>query len=548
MLPRQQLQAAPYAFNSLAVAGSIPGSAAGNLPILDGAAKIPAGMVAGSSLSLPLDASSSGSYLLNLNATAGGSALIAQSASGIGVSATSASASQPALFASAPIALKLSAGSVGLQASTQAGDQTVSLADRNAKAGLASFVSGASASGVSASASAGSGVFGTSSSLSATDYGVLGTQTGNAAAGVGVEGFGFIGVQGQANQASGRGVEGDVDATLSNAIAVLGINNYVSGTATVGRHLGLGSGMGMRGSSTNGVGAIGVYGTVSGAAAIGVQGFASATDAYGVVGTQNSLSPLTLAAGVYGKSRGSFSGMGVRGEGFQGVYGQGNSNAYCGVCAYTANPTGYGLYANGTQQAVLAESTAVSGQGFGIAASILSTSNGSAAGQFLAQASSGQSSAVFASNASPAGFGVYAVSPNVNYYSDPSSASLFGFYHADSGAPPGGVGVYSAENCDSCFGGIFINTATTGSSGAALNVQGRLRIQSSAGTFTAPNGATSFTLSNSYIASNSLIFLTVATATSSVAAVTSKSSGSASITFTPALSGNTTYQFLIIGQ
>src|SRR5262249_37766881 len=133
------------------------------------------------------------------------------------------------------------------------------------------------------------------------------------------------------------------------------------------------------------------------------------------------------------------------------------------------------------------------------------------------------------------GYGIYAISPNINFYSDPSSASLFGFYHSDPAAPAGGVGVYAAENCDSCFGGYFINTATTSNAGAALYVQGRLRIQSSAGTFTAGNGASSFTLSNTYITSNCLLFLTVASATGSVAAVTAKSAGSATITFTPAL-------------
>jgi hypothetical protein len=611
MAPRQQLLPAVYARNAQALQGLLPNNAPNNLVVLDSAGKVPAGLVKGASLSVPLDLNgSSATYDLSVsNTSASPSALalnlsgpngalaqatdpagtalwgqsspsdgasaagvagaanngigvLAQSVSGVGLSATSQSASNPALFAAGAFPARFVASSAGtsnaaVQASTQAGDQSVNLADRGNKAGLFASVSAVSAYGVSATASSGTGVFGQTGSSNPADSGVTGLNNA-LGAGFGVQGQGFIGVEGAAIQNNGRGVEGDVPATVTGAFGVLGVNNSATGIGVVGRHLGSGAGIGVRGGSSAGVGAMGVYGTVTGAAAIGVEGFGSASDAFGVIGIQGNAFPGTGASGVYGKTNNLSVGVGVRGEGSQGVYGL--SNNQCGVCAYNTNTGGgYGLYANSPGEAILAESTATSGLAYGVYGSTQSEANSSAAGYFAAQGAAGATYGVVASNASSAGYGVYAVggqhalhgaagAGGVNVFSDPLNAPSFGFYHSDPGPPSQGVGVYAAENCGDCFGGDFINTAATTGTGAALNVQGRIRVLSSAGTFVAPNGATTFTLNNNYITANCLIFLTVASSTGSVAAVASKSAGSAQIAFTPALAANTTYQFLIIGQ
>jgi hypothetical protein len=587
MTPRQQLLPAPYARNAQALGGLLPNNSPNNLVVLDASGKVPAGLVQGGSLSAPLDLSgggapyvlslgNSGAGVLGVSVTASNGALLqaldpagyaiwgqtapgdavtaigvrggagagigvlAQSLSGLALSATTQSSTKPALYAAGVFPARLAVstaapGGVGLALSTPNDDQDVNLVDRGNKAGLWANVSAVSTFGVSATAASGSGVFGATASGSLSDYGVWGANqalgtgvfgtglTGVAGvssvsggfgvagynsgsgAGVGVEGFGSTGVQGQATVNNGRGVEGDVPATVSGAFAVLGVSNYVTGVAMVGRHLGTGAGTGVRGSSANGVGATGVFGTVSGAAAIGVVGFGSATDAYGVEGVQGSNAPSASVAGVYGKTNSLALGTGVRGEGFQGVYGL--SNGYCGVC--------------GLNQ---------------------STTDGNAAGYFQAQGTSGVIYGVHAATASPSG---------VNFYSDTAGSPAFGFYHYDPTPALGSrVGVYSASNCGTCIAGDFINPSATDQDGSAVTVEGRLRVIGSAGSFTAPASALTYTLSNSYIPAdgNCLIFMTVASATSSVAAVTAKGNGSATITFTPALAANTTYQYMIIGQ
>jgi hypothetical protein len=517
-----------------------------------------------------------------------GIGVLAQSVSGVGLSVTTQSTSQPALFASGSFPARFqvntgAANNAAVQASTLAGDQVANLADRGNAAGVYAKVTAGSTFGVSATSSASTGVFGQTNSGSQSDYGVwgangsggatgtgvfgsggigvMGTGTGTgvsgtSALGTGVVGNGGIGVLGQTNKSASFSVEGLVDAAFSSSIAVMGINNYVSGTAINGRHVGLGAGVGVRGGSPNGVGAFGVYGNVSGSGgAIGVAGFASANDGYGIMGWQGNASPATYTAAVMGRANSLFTGIGVRGEGSKGVYGI--SANTCGVCAYNLSTTeAYpiaGLYANSAYNAILAESTNSTDIGYGIYATTQSVFDTTAAGYFAAQGASGVTYGLFASNASPDGHAVHAAAAvgGYNFYSDTASQSpLYGFYHYDANTTGANlVGVYAAESCATCYAGDFINTVAQSGVGAALSVEGRLRVKNSAGVFTVTSGSyASYTLSNPYIISNCLIFLTVKTPVASVASVAFSSPGQAIVTFTPPLTGDATYQYIIISQ
>lgn len=615
MSPRQQLLPSAYAKSAQSLGGLLPNNTANNLVVLDATGKLPAGLVQGGSISAPLDLAGSSSYVLSLaNASVSSAALglsvtaangvlamasdpagygiwgqsapsdtaaavgvrgsagagigvLAQSLSGLGLSVTTQSATKPAFFAAGanPARLLLNtsgSGNIGLAITTPNDDQDVNLVDRANKAGVWANVSAASTYGVSATAAAGTGVYGATGSNSATDYGVWGSNLGGLGAGIfgssgslgsygvsgvnsvgtAVLGVGVTGVAGSSASAAGAGVIGYNSAVgtgatssigtavgvqgqgyigvqgLANqpngAIGVLGINSNLTGTATVGRHLGTGAGQGVRGSSPNGVGAIGVYGTVSAAAAVGVEGYALAPDAYGVEGIQASSDSSATGSGVYGKAFSLSSGYGVRGEGNKGIYGL--SAGVCGVC--------------GLNQSI---------------------SDGSSAGYFQSLGASGVGYAVRASTASPSG---------VNYFSETTSSPAFGFYHEDNTGSPGRVGIYSVSNCLDCQAGIFINTAARSNPdpsstrfGDALTVQGRIKLQGSAGTFTALTGATSYTVDtneNPYTPSDGkcLVFLTVATQTTVVAAVTAKGPGGFTVSFSAPLPANTTYQYLIIGQ
>jgi hypothetical protein len=626
MTPRQQLLPAAFAISAYSL-GGLQASAtntANNLVVLDATGKIPAGLVQAGSISAPFDLTGSAAYGLNvLNGSAASTAvgltvsasnaIVAQAGSGMGLSVSTASLSNPAIFASSPYPLRLLvgngvSGNLGLQAGTPNDDLDAYLVDRSHLAAVWANSTAAGATGVSATSATGSGVIGTTNNGSdATQAGVLGLNNG---AGAGVAGFGVTGVAGVASATNGiavGGINNNASAgsgafgvlgqvASSSAIGVAGINTGATGTGVVGRHLGTGVGMGVRGISPNGVGAFGVFGTVSGTGAIGVngnaggtsgvgvsgfsanqngltvgnagigvEGVATALDAFGVVGIQGypgsaqNLAP--SAAGVYGKTaQGLAVGTGVRGEGNQGLVGV--SSGYCALCGYNLStaPYAYGAYINSPNLGLWVDSTGTAAATFAVTGNIASVVAGSAAATFQASGTSGQTYGVNAVNASPNGYAVYASGGHDgvhaaaqaggnNFYSDPANGSKYGLYHSDlSGLVSGAVGVYSTENCPDCFGGVFTNTNATSGNGAALNVNGRLRVQNSAGIFVAPNGATTYTLSNSYMTPTSLLFLTVASATGSVAAVTTKATGSAVITFTPALSADTTYQFLIIGQ
>jgi hypothetical protein len=516
-----------------------------------------------------------------------GIGVLAQSVSGVGLSVTSQSNSQAALFAAGAFPARFTvntavANNAAVQASTLAGDLVADLADRGNAAGVYAKVTAGSSFGVSATSNASTGIFGQTNSGTITDYGVWGANSsagansagvfgsggtgvlgsgsstgvsGSSATGTGVIGNGGIGVLGQTNKNAGFGVEGIVDAAFSGSTAVLGINNYVSGTAINGRHVGTGAGIGVRGGSVSGVSAYGVYGNVSGTSAIGVAGFASANDGVGVMGWQGNGSPVTYTAAVMGRANSLFTGIGVRGEGAKGVYGV--SGSTCGVCAYNLSTTeAYpiaGLYANSAYNAILAESTNTTDVGYGVYGTTQSVFDTSAAGYFASQGATGVTYGIYASNASADGHAVHAAAAvgGYNFYSDTASQSpLYGFYHYDVNTTGSNlVGVFAQESCATCYAGDFVNTVAQSGVGAALNVEGRMRVKNSAGVFTVTSSNyASYTLSNPYIISNCLIFLTVKTPVASVASVAFSSPGQATVTFTPPLTGDATYQYLILGQ
>lgn len=593
MSPRQQLLTSIYARNAQYLAGLQPNNTANNLVVLDGSGKVPSGLVQAGSLSVPLDLdgasatynlgllnSSAGSSALGLSVVAssgiaawasdptgvgvsvnslGGVALLAQSASGTALSATSgsSSASLPVAYLSGAYPLRVVVSSavsnnVGLRSGTPADDMDANLVDRANAAAVYASTSVASAAGVSASASAGTAV----------------------------QGIGLTGVAGISNSVLGPGV--------------YGTNTAVNGVAIMGRSQGASGGVGVygRGGGTTTSGNMGVFGSVSGTGSVGTGGYGSNTDSFGVVGTQGNAAPSAGAAGVFGTAATKSVGIGVRGDGDQGV--QGNSANTCGVCANNSNASGgeallasspnLAVQATSTNNAILAtgNNTAItanqinntSGVGYGVVANLVSTAQGSAAGSFSANGSSGATYGVFAQNNSPAGAAVqatggsYAVrgkassaAGNANFLSDvdTSHAPQYGFYHsadatkAPSGVAGGAAGVYSAENVVDGYGGNFANTAADQNSpvGAAVYVQGRIKVAGSANvtqTIVAGSGINSYEFPNAYAYPGCLVLLTPMTPTASVASAFVIAAGTVHIDFTPTLTSNTQYQYLIIGQ
>lgn len=507
MTPRQQLLTAPYAHNAQFLMGDTTGTAANNIVVLDGTGKIPAGLIQSGSLSVPttLAGSASGFALAvtNTNATAGTEGIMVEGASGIYAQATSASGNAIWGLSSGPD-------------------------NSNSVAIYASAVNGV---GIEASSTAGSAISATTASSLTTVAGVVGV--------------GATGVLGWADNNSGRAVDGEVSTLFPGAIAVRGSNASVTGTAVFGIHQGTGAGIGVRGGSASGIGAMGVYGSVSGSTAIGTSGFSSAADGNGVVGWQGNASPVSYVAGVVGKAFNQSTGIGVRAEGGTAIYGLSNG-------PYTF----FGL------------NNSTSSVAYGVNTQIQSSVAGSAAGYFAASGTLGQTYGVEASNASSSGYSIYAdggadgvhsaAGPGGNNFnSDDSNGALYGFYHYDN-APQSsnGVGVYVNENCPNCKAGYFANLSATVGGGMAVEIDGRLTVRDSAGTFTVTSanssGYTAYTLSNNFIQSNSLLFLTPVTAFSDGnahnAVVVGEGTGSATIQFIPPLLNDTTYQFLVIGQ
>jgi hypothetical protein len=565
MTPRQQLLPAPYAKNSQTLAGLLPNNLANNLVVLDSSGKIPAGLVQGGSLTPPLNLQGSApTYDLNVSNTSASSSALGLTLSG--PNGLLAQATDPAGYAvwgqTAPTDGALAAAVKGI-----AGN------------GIGVLAESGNGTGVSATATQGTAIYAQTASASATNYAVVGINSGNATSGIGILGQGFTGVEGTATATSGRGVDGEVPSTIATAFGVRGANAFSTGTAVFGSHSGTGAGFGVRGGSVSGVAASGVYGAVSGTGgAMGVQGYASDAAGIGVAGRGGvigvfgyvtftggamGVEGIATAAdgyGVVGKNASLSAGWGVQGQGNQGVYGL--SAGDCGVYAVNVNGSaGAGLSASAPVMGIYAQSSATLVQGAGISATVQSNVAGSAAGIFTAMASNGNTYGISVSNTSNAAtaMAIYATggqqgvhstvnTGGTNFFSDPAFSPAIGFEHADNSGPSGGIAVLATENCATCYGGVFSNLGGSGAnSGAAMVVNGRLSLPYVAGTVGVLAGSSSFTISNNYISSGSLVFLTVATPTSVVAAVTSRTTGQATVTLSGSLATNTTYQYLIVG-
>jgi hypothetical protein len=319
MTPRQQILPAVYAYSAKRLNGAVVGTGPGNIPQLDGSGKIPASMIGGGSLSLPVDLSGPGGpYNLHVNnSSALGVGVISESSTGVAVSATTSSTGAPALWADgarygATVRTSDAVAGVALQAQGPAAAYA-SLIDRvnNAQVfGLASV---------------------------ASTYGVLGGNSNAAGNGVGGQG-GFAGVSGSGGSYG-----------LYGQGAIAGV--YAASAST--------SGKGVYGLASGGSGATyGVYGLDNSVAGIGVGGYYTA----GAAGT---------ARGVQGSSNSS-TGIGVEGLGYNGVRGTSTAVNGSGVFGTASDPSGVGAYiensSSGAGAIALAVRSLTSTSGVGVQA------------------------------------------------------------------------------------------------------------------------------------------------------------------------------------
>jgi len=484
-----------------------------------------------------------------------GTGVLAESNNGIGISITSASTSQPALISQGSFPAKFIVNSAvaadaAVMASSSLGGQIVNLVDRgnNASVYVSNTVSGDF--GVSATASGGTGVFGRSTSGSSNNYGVWGDNASGGQAGVygtgefGVEGNGSLlgvygigstyGVYGQGGT-YGVYATGSTDGVYATGTSYGVYANSSSGTALYGTsstgpgvvgQTGSGTQYGVSGTNTIatagsgvfGSGFMGVLGQANGNGGAGVEGQINATfsGGYGVLGTngyttgvavQGNHTGTGIGVGVEGSSTGT-NGIGVEGNANYGV--EGNGSGFCGVCAYnTANE--YGLYAQSAYDAIWAVSNGSSSTSYGIYAQVASPIGGSASGYFDTYGGgSALTYGIWVLDNSTGGYGVYSQSSNIDYYS--VGLGTYGFYLSNSSPPGNAVGVFSADSCTNCYSGEFVNTQATSGAGAALFVQGRVKINGPSGSFSVGTGATSYTLSNPYWTASSVLILRCATA------------------------------------
>jgi hypothetical protein len=206
-----------------------------------------------------------------------------------------------------------------------------------------------------AASSTGYGVYGTNTATTGTPIAVYGTSSGTV--GVGVEGSGYIGVEGTSAAAFGPGIYGA--SSVASGYGLWGNNTTVNGTA-----------IGVYGSTSSTAG-VGIYGqnTVVSNSGDGVYGVNTSVSGYGVYGNNTSVD----GVGVYGtgnlygiegdSSGGSNSVTGVLGIGGQegvlgkttwsagyGVFGQNPATSGMGTGVYgtSASPDGYGVYGSNT--------------------------------------------------------------------------------------------------------------------------------------------------------------------------------------------------------
>lgn len=355
MSPRQQLLPAMYAYNAARLGGQPLGTSAYNVVQLDNFGKIPAGLVNGGSVSVPLDlAGSSANYVLRAHNSGSGNAL----------SATTASTSAPAIYADGRYGavIKTNDNSVGVALSAQGpGSAYASLVDRvnNAQVyGLANSASNLGVLGVNNNGS-GTGVAGAGGNIGVSGtggtYGVYGTSGsygvyGSSPNSIGVGGNGFYGVYGTANynSSSSRGVYG----TYSGSAAGTGVFGENSSTASQAK--------GVHGSATAGSGqTYGVFGQTSSSSnnAAGVYGTALSGSGvtYGVQGVN--ASNVAASAGVYGRSNATTVAS-------YGVYGENSSQQGYGVRGVNTAVSGYPVGIRGEANSGVIYSVGVDGFGY----------------------------------------------------------------------------------------------------------------------------------------------------------------------------------------
>lgn len=342
MSPRQQLLPAVYAMNAQQLGGQPVGSAPNNIVALDATGKIPAGLVNGGSVSVPL----------NLSGSLSGSILSANNASsGIAVSATTNSNANAAVYGEGAryggvFRTNDNVNGIALQAQGPGAAQ-VNLVDKVNNAQVYATAAG-----------------------SAT-LPVLGVNTNASGTGIGGSG-GYIGVSGTGNS---YGVYG---------------NGAAGGTGVYGTS----SGYGVYGNSTS---SLGVYGYSGGN--YGVYGSGPSYGVYGTGYTNGGGGSFVGSGSGYGINvqGGSSSSYGayIVNPGSYGTYSQGATygimatGASFGIYAYSSTYGGFFYSNGGSGRGVWARQLASTGVNYGLVADNVSTSNGAIAIQATQSAASG---------------------------------------------------------------------------------------------------------------------------------------------------------------
>lgn len=479
MSPRQQLLPAPQAQNARRLEGYSLGLGAYNIVQLDGSGKIPAGLVSGGSVSVPLDLSQNNStYILRAQNTG----------SGVGVSATTASGTAPAVFGRGVRSggdFSVTNDLTGIAVTARSVNGYASLVDRpvnaqvygQATVGPTVGVRGenTTATGLGVLGLGGlAGVSGVASADSTNATGVFGSASGSTARVYGVRGlihsthWEAAGVLGRTTAPSSSGVRGE--ATSDGAYGVRGHSSSP------------GWGYGVFGSSDNSIGVagtggpIGVRGESFAASGAGVDGYSEAESSPGVravnadggvglfaEGWTAGVSATAGVVGVYGNASNS---DGVAGR----FIADATSGVNTGVHASTNSGSGYAGRFTGGQRAIVAEGATIG----------ISATASNFAGYFRSTGWDGIqviSDIYWGVDARGGGIGVRGQGNNVGsygVYGTVSNASSYGVYGLASGT--NSYGVYGTTNNNGSVGVYGISSGTT-----SHGVQGRASGSSSYG-------------------------------------------------------------------
>jgi hypothetical protein len=352
MTPRQQLQRAPFAHYAERLGGQPVGTAPYNIVQLDNLGKIPAGLVSGGSVSVPLDLSQNNStYILRAQNTG----------AGMGISATTASGSLPAIYgrgtrAGAEFSVSNDISGVAVRASSVNG--YASLVDRPNNAQVYGLATVASTYGVrgdnTVNSADATGVYGTATGTTAQVYGVRGEVSSSS--------FFAAGVRGLASGSQSAGVLGS--STGSNGYGVRAEATGASGTGvyTSGTSYGVISNGGTYGVISSGI--YGVYGESTGNGGAGVYGYSENTSpaVYGSHGDSGpgvlgqayvvGVSGTATETGVYGQAGGT---TGIGGRFIAGA----SSGGTTGLWASTNSDSGIAGRFTGGSRAIVAEGATI---------------------------------------------------------------------------------------------------------------------------------------------------------------------------------------------